>query len=182
MKKRKGKPVIVAWAGNESTVSEMLCGIWCCLSQIVSLLKKLIRHIDALFDLHRPPMSKYEDIVKLVCTIMSDGELGIKSIPQAIRFIRLDVTEKSSYYAKCVEARGCVKRLAKKCADGEEKAWRSIAKMAQPNRLKKRKRAHNAPPGPVAIPDADWALGISPTEGIDHWNNIFPHDPCQYRF
>ena len=182
MKKRQEKPIIVSGTGNGSTIGEILRGIWSCLLQIVSLLKKLVGRVDALFDLHRPPMSKHADVVELVHAIMSDSELGVKSIPQAIRFIRFHVAEESRYYAKCVEARGCVKRRAKKCSDGEEKAWRSIAKMAQPNRLKKRKCAHNAPPGPVVIPDADWALGISPTGGIDLWNNIFPRDSCQYRF
>ena len=182
MKKRKEKTIIVSGAGNKSTISEMLYGIWNCLWQIISLLKKLIGRVDALFDLHRPPMSKHADVVELVCAITADGELGIKSIPKAIRFIRFRVTEESPYYAKCVAARMCVKRRAKKCADGEEKAWRSITKMAQPNRLKKRKCAHNAPPGPVAIPDADWALGISSPGGGGLWNNSFPQDPCQYCF
>lgn len=157
MKDRKKTPHIVAGISNESHVSEMLRGIWKCLSQIASLLRKLIRRIDALFDLHKPPMSKYADVVFLVHAIMSDRELGIKSIPKAIQFIRSEESKHSAYYAKCVEARNCVKGRAKKCQDGEEKAWRSIAKMAQPNRMKKRRRACNAPPGPVPIPDLSWA-------------------------
>lgn len=157
MKKNKKLTHRVAGTDNEFHIGEMLRGIWKCLLQIASLLRKLIRRVDALFDLHKPPMSKYADVVFLVHAIMSDRELGIKSIPKAIQFIRSEVSEYSSHYAKCVEARNCVKSRAKKCQDGEEKAWRSIAKMSQPNCMKKRRRARNAPPGPVPIPNISWA-------------------------
>ena len=157
MKRNKKVPHIVAGIGNGFHIGKMLRGIWKCLLQIASLLEMLIRRIDALFDLHKPPMSKYADVVFLVHAIMSDHELGIKSIPKAIQFIRSNKSEHLPYYAECVEARICVKSQAKHCQDGEEKAWRSIAKMAQPNRMKKRRRARNAPPGPVPIPDLSWA-------------------------
>ena len=157
MKRNKKLPHIVAGTDNEFHIGEMLRGIWKCLLQIASLLEKLIGRIDALFDLHKPPMSKYADVVFLVYAIMSDRKLGIKSIPKAIQFIRSEESEHSAHYAKCVEARNYVMRRAKNCEDGEEKAWRSIAKMAQPNRMKKRRRARNAPPGPVPIPDLSWA-------------------------
>ena len=185
MKNKKRTTHILSGGCKDSYVSEVLHGIWKCLQLIVSLLIRLTQRIDALSDLYRPPMSKYTDIVDFVRVIMSDHEhctkCNIKSIPKAVRFIRFEVKPDSSYFEKCVEARECVKRLAKKCDDGEEKAWRSIQKMAQPNRTmrRKRKRLRNAPPGPVKIPDASWALGISPTDGVDFWNNSFPGDPCQ---
>lgn len=180
MKNESGKLVDRTVPEKVSRMHKMLHGILGCLQQIVDLLFVLVKRLDVLIDVivrwpnGVSPISSYADVVELVQKVRYDDALKMRSIPKAIQYIRFNANEASPYYKQCLEARGCVKKLAKKRIDGEEKAWRSIAKMAQPNYVKKRRRSRNAPPGPVPIPDASWALGISPPRGAGFGNNCFP--------
>lgn len=145
-----------------------------CLKSILGWLRRIAAGIDILIELLKPRYSCYADIVILVRAVRYDSRLGIRSLPKAVKFIRFDVPPESSYYDRCIKARECVSDLAKKQADGEDKAWRSIAKMAQPNRRKKRRVRRNAAPGQYPIPHRSWANGVSSKSGWWDWNNSFP--------
>ena len=145
-----------------------------CLRLIMQWLNSIYDGVCLLIELLRPQISCYKDVVALVREIRYDSRLGIRSIPKAVDFVRFGVPVGSHYYERCINARKCVSELAKKRTDGVEKAWRSIAKMAQPNQLKKKKGKRGTAPRLFPIPDRSWVNGIPFPDGRDAWNNSFP--------
>lgn len=143
----------------------MMVELLACLVELCKELVKLLRQRACAHAPQTDPgqkrMTCYKDVVRLVRAVRDDEKLvNVRSIPKAVNFIRFDAGQDSGYYNDCLEARMCVRKLAKKRADGVDMAWRTIAKMSQPSYRGSRRRANrNAPPGPVPIPDRSWANG-----------------------
>ena len=75
----------------------------------------------------------YHRAVLLVKAIRSCKDIKTHSIADAIRYIRSNLSENAPFYEQAMTIRAEVKAHAKNSHDGEDKAWRSIAKMSQPS-------------------------------------------------
>ena len=75
----------------------------------------------------------YHRAVLLVKAIRSCKDIKTHSIADAIRYIRSNLSENAPFYEQAMTIRAEVKAHAKNSRDGEDKAWRSIAKMSQPS-------------------------------------------------
>ena len=138
------------------------------LACLVELCKELVKLLRQRAGAHAPQtdpgqkrMTCYHDVVRLVRAVREDESLdNIRSIPKAVNFVRSEAKPDSGYYNECLEARMCVRKLAKKRADGIDMAWRTIAKMSQPSY----RGAQTATPrrGRSPYPTAAGPTGYSP--------------------
>ena len=111
----------------------------------ILLLGERSEEIDALTNLVRQTLINTQEILRgrtntpyhravlLVKAIRSCKDIKTHSIADAIRYIRSNLSESAPFYEQSMIIRDEVKAHSKNSRDGEDKAWRSIAKMSQPS-------------------------------------------------
>lgn len=103
-----------------------------------------------------PANPSREDIYRLIDRIKADKTVKIghkRSIPAAVKYIRFEKNPAPQFAADIIAARNTALVEAKKCADGEEKFWNSIAGEARPSQRNRKPCGRNAPPAAVPILD-----------------------------